>query len=375
MPFCNNSSLFPNFVGSEVKHNKVNSSFSIHKALLPAAWIYGMAVRFRNLLYDKGLKSVCNAPFPTISIGNITAGGTGKTPHTEYLIRLLKNRCKTAVLSRGYGRHSKGFILASAHSTATEIGDEPFQMHRKFPDVSVAVCEDRAEGLRRLKDDAQVVLLDDAFQHRAVAPSLNILLVNYDRSILDDRLIPAGLLREDASGRTRADIIILTKCPESMTGQDMEFEARKYICKDGQQIFFTIYEYDALRPMAGGESRPLGSLSDTGVLIASGIASPAKIEQEMRRHAARTETLRFADHHDFSRKDLQRILQKLDSMPGYDNIAVITEKDAARLSYMEIDTALLSRLYVLPVRVKFLKDGQVFDNCILKHIENFNEAH
>ena len=198
----------------------------INEWLTPLSWLYGMAVRLRNWLFDVGIKRSKTFSLPVISVGNITVGGSGKTPHVEYLIRLLHDKMKIAVLSRGYKRKSSGYVLATEETTMPEIGDEPFQMHQKFPDIYVAVDAKRVRGIERLQSDEEtkdvdVVLLDDAFQHRYVKPGINILLVDYHRLIIYDKMLPAGRLREPLSGKNRADIVIVTKCPKDL--RPMEF--------------------------------------------------------------------------------------------------------------------------------------------------------
>ena len=201
----------------------MNHAFKINDILRPLGWLYDLTTGIRNKMYDRGLLKSTSFSVPVISIGNITVGGTGKTPHTEYIAALIKDHFRTAILSRGYGRRTRGYILAESTATSLTIGDEPLQMHRRFPDIDLAVCENRAFGIERLiRDrDSHVILLDDAFQHRGVTPSLNILLVNYNRNILDDAMLPAGRLRENAAGRKRAHIIIVTKCPRNLSSDSM----------------------------------------------------------------------------------------------------------------------------------------------------------
>lgn len=349
--------------------------FNTYPILAPASWLYRLGTGIRNRLYDKGLKSSVCFDIPVISIGNITAGGTGKTPHTEYLIRLLQDRLPLAVLSRGYGRRTSGFLYVKDGMTSKDAGDEPYQMHRTFPGVTVAVCEDRAVGINILKADAGAILLDDAFQHRSVTPSLNILLVNYNRNILDDRVIPAGLLRESPKGRCRADIIVMSKCPADMGQTEMDACRQRMKLREGQQMFFSTLEYDALRPLDGNSGIRLAE--DTGILVATGIASPALVKAEMEKYSASVKVMRFADHHDFTEKDLRNMLETLDSMPRPNNIMVVTEKDAARLASVSMPQKLRERTYVLPVKVRFLEDGSGndFDKCIINHIGSFNGTH
>ena len=221
----------------------------INEWLLPLSWIYGLGVRIRNSLFEIGLLKSHSFDVPVISVGNITVGGTGKTPHVEYLIRLLKHRAKVAVLSRGYKRRTTGFIIADRESPTRTIGDEPMQMARKFPEVTVAVDRKRVNGIRKLTDgstvkDIDVVLLDDAFQHRYVKPGINILLVDYHRLIIYDKLLPAGRLREPLSGKNRADIVIITKCPKNLKPMEFRVITKAMALYPYQHLYFTTLVYD-----------------------------------------------------------------------------------------------------------------------------------
>ena len=352
-------------------------TFRTFPCLRPFGWLYGFVTSLRNRLYDRGIFSSYTAGTPVISIGNITAGGTGKTPHTEYLVNLLRERYRVAVLSRGYGRRTRGYIQITETSTAAEVGDEPLQMSRKFSDVTFAVCEKRAEGIQRLCGTAapDVIILDDAFQHRAVTPSLNILLINWNRDILKDRMIPEGLLRESADGRGRADIIVVTKYPEEGGTQNAAYR-NELALSDNQELYFSRYEYPDLLPYEpDGKPRALESVgSGTSVLLATGIASPGLIKEELERHKASVSSLRFADHHNFSINDIRSIEAAAARLTGSDRIAVITEKDAARLQNAAISPELRKILYILPVKVRILGDSAAFDKRITEHIEEFRKG-
>lgn len=349
--------------------------FKIRRWLVPLSVLYGAVTSYRNKRYDTDACDTYMAPVPVISIGNITAGGTGKTPHTEYLIRLLGKRYRLAVLSRGYRRRTKGYLQADAASSATDIGDEPYQMHTKFPETVIAVCEKRAEGIRRLLSEVspEIIVLDDAFQHRAVTPSLNILLVNWNRNIMEDRLLPAGLLREDVRGRRRADIIIVTKCPEDIDACHMEKAAEQLRTSDGQKVFFSTMTYGDLIPMVPeGEHRSIASINEnTYIIIATGIASPAPIAEMLSAYTSHIEQIRFADHHNFTSKDIDGISSALGRTLSSDSMIVVTEKDAARLSGMEIAEEIRRRIYILPISVNFIGDGKEFDDAVLRHIGQF----
>ena len=346
-------------------------AFRIYNVFRPLGWLYGLVTGLRNRMYDGGMLKSVSFPFPVINVGNITVGGTGKTPHTEYLAALLKDRMRTAILSRGYGRHTKGFILSDAQSDSNQIGDEPLQIKRRFPDVAVAVCEDRATGIKRLSElcSPQVIILDDAYQHRKVTPSLNILLVNYSRNILEDAMLPAGRLRESAKNRRRAQMIVVTKCPKDLSSLEMDdLASRLAVCPE-QKIYFTTLEYGSLYPMDGKSAVPS---QDCPVLALTGIADPAPMEAQLRNTHKEVGMLSYPDHHDFSRKDILEIEHRLQSMPQ-DSIIVTTAKDAARLSGMELNEYLKSRVFILPVKPAFLRDTKGFDDTILNHIETFNQ--
>lgn len=345
-------------------------AFRIYNFLRPLGWLYGLVAAIRNRLYDCGARKSVVFPIPVISIGNITVGGTGKTPHAEYTATLLKDRFKTAVLSRGYGRHTKGFFMSDAHSDSGLIGDEPLQIKRRFPDLEVAVCNDRAKGIRRLMEmcSPQVVILDDAFQHRRITPSLNILLVNWHRNILDDAMLPAGHLRETAKGRRRADIIIVTKCPDGLTKEAMNEMAQKLRVKPEQQVFFTTPDYN--QPYLIDDSGHPLQLPKVPVLAVTGIVLPTLMKAELEQQGHEVTLMAYPDHYRFTKQDIADITTKLESM-GPDAIIVTTAKDAARLSDLELDEQLRRRIYVLPVGVRFIRDAGKFEKAVIQHVESF----
>lgn len=345
--------------------------------LLPLAWIYHAAVSIRNRLFDRGVLRSRTFPLPVICIGNLTVGGTGKTPHTEYLIRLLKEHFHVAVLSRGYKRKSKGFVLAMSGTTVEEIGDEPYQMMRKFPEVHVAVDRDRCHGIERLSDKditppAEVILLDDAFQHRYVRAGLSILLTDYRRPIFKDHLLPAGRLREPVSGKRRADIIIVSKCPADMSAAEQETWTGHLSPTPSQQVYFSTLEYGALQPLSSeGSARTLHDIRrDDHVLLVTGIASPAAIIDQLSRYTRHITPVGFPDHHAFSASDIGRIRQRFGELPEGNRIIVTTEKDATRLArHPQVDEPLRRHIYVLPVRVAFLQGKQEqFNQNIIEYV-------
>lgn len=345
-------------------------SFKTYGILKPLSWLYSGVTGIRNLLFDRGYVKTASFDIPVISVGNITVGGTGKTPHTEYLVSLLKEKTRTAVLSRGYGRSTSGYLLAGNESDCRTIGDEPYQIHNRFPDISVAVCEDRAKGVKRLlsETDTQAVILDDAFQHRRISPSLSILLTDWNRLLLNDCAMPAGRLRESAAGRRRADIIIVTKCPDTMTSDEMESLSSRLAVRPEQRVFFSTFNYG--QPYSLTDGSPLES--DAPVLAVTGIAQPQPLVWKLESDGRKVKLLAFADHHAYSSRDIGKIQSELDLL-GPDAVIMTTQKDAARLCAMELPGQLAPRIFVMPVSVRFLKDRQEFDNLIINHLESFKK--
>ena len=340
----------------------------INDWLLPFSWIYGSIVRFRNWLFDIGLKKSKSFSIPIISVGNITVGGSGKTPHVEYLIRLLHDKAKIAVLSRGYKRKSHGYVLAEESTTMPEIGDEPFQMHQKFSDIYVAVDTKRARGIENLQNDeaskdVDVVLLDDAFQHRYVKPGINILLVDYHRLIIYDKMLPAGRLREPLSGKNRADIVIITKCPKDLKPMEFRVLTKAMDLYPFQKLYFTSIDYDTPKGVFEEKQIELDKLQDYHVLLLTGIASPKQMEHDLKPMTKDITNLSFGDHHSFKGKDIDRINDAFESMPE-PRIIITTEKDAVRLRETEgLYEKVKSNMYELPIKVSFMLDQQ----------DNFNE--
>ena len=340
----------------------------INDWLLPFSWIYGSIVRFRNWLFDIGLKKSKSFSIPIISVGNITVGGSGKTPHVEYLIRLLHDKAKIAVLSRGYKRKSHGYILANESTTMPEIGDEPFQMHEKFSDIYVAVDAKRARGIENLQNDevskdVDVVLLDDAFQHRYVKPGISILLVDYHRLIIYDKMLPAGRLREPLSGKNRADIVIITKCPKDLKPMEFRVLTKAMDLYPFQKLYFTSIDYDTPKGVFEEKQIELDKLQDYHVLLLTGIASPKQMEHDLKPMTKDITNLSFGDHHSFKGKDIDRINDTFESMPE-PRIIITTEKDAVRLRETEgLYEKVKSNMYELPIKVSFMLDQQ----------DNFNE--
>ena len=359
---------------------------STNKALQPLSWLYGLGVGFRNMLFDMGILKSRSFTVPVISVGNITVGGTGKTPHVEYLIRLLKDNNRVAVLSRGYKRKSHGFVLADGSSTVKDIGDEPYQMMTKFPDITVAVDSKRTRGIERLTsvdEDSQpdVILLDDAFQHRYVKPGINIMLVDYHRLVIYDKLLPSGRLREPVKSKNRADIVIITKCPGDMKPMEYRVITKAMSLYPYQKLFFSTNEYDPLRPIFRKDHRDRSldpkqdhdpvpvNLHNTNVLLLSGIASPEQMLLDLQARASKIIPLSFSDHHDFSRKDIKRINEAFADLPS-PKVIITTEKDETRLLHTEgLSDEVKQSLYVLPVKIKIMLDQEeMFNKSIIGYV-------
>lgn len=350
---------------------------SVNPYLLPLSALYRAGVAVRSYLFDCGMLKSHSFGLPVICVGNITVGGTGKTPHTEMLLRLLEQEgLSVAVLSRGYGRRTRGYVLAGDDATARSIGDEPMQMHIKFPKVTVAVCERRAVGIARLTATAspQAIVLDDAFQHRYVTAGLNIVLVDSNRPVYDDALLPAGRLREPVTALERAHIIIVTKCPAGMNPIDYRVIQQKLNLQPWQKLFFTTMTYGQPYTIFGQpRSVTLTSLrTREHIMLLSGIARPEQLRNDMAPYCARITQLQFADHHHFRRKDVARINSTFRDIPADDKIILTTEKDAARLRSVEgLSEDVKKALFVLPMQAVFLRDEeQAFKDCITDFVNS-----
>ena len=340
----------------------------INEWLLPLSWLYGLGVKFRNMLFEIGILHSESFDVPVISVGNITVGGTGKTPHVEYLIELLKDKAKVAVLSRGYKRRTRGFVIADDNATAKTIGDEPLQMKRKYgDDITVAVERKRCHGIRQLisdEDGIDVILLDDAFQHRYVKPGVNILLVDYHRLIIYDKLLPAGRLREPLSGKNRADIVIVTKCPHDLKPMEFRVITKAMNLYPFQRLFFTCLEYRNITPVFGSGEQSLDSIGkDCHILLLTGIASPQQMIEDLSPRCPHITPLTFGDHHTFTSSDVARINNEFAALP-HPKMIITTEKDATRLIAVEgLSEEVRGAMFALPVKIRFM----------LGQEESFNE--
>lgn len=351
----------------------------IHYELYPLSWLYGMGVCLRNKLFDWRWLRSKSFDVPVICVGNLAVGGTGKTPHTEYLIKLLlREKLHVATLSRGYKRKSKGYVLATAESSVRKIGDEPYQIKNKFPDIGVAVDENRCHGIKQLlqleNPAVDVVLLDDAFQHRPVKAGLNILLTDFHRLFCEDALLPAGRLREPAGGKNRAQIVIVTKCPDNIKPIDFNIITKRLQLYPYQQLYFSRFRYGKLMPLFPemGENRKerISCKGDEQVLLVTGIASPAPLVEEVKSYTPNVKLLAFGDHHDFSAKDLQLIEGEFSQLEESKRLIITTEKDATRLkNHPALSEALKPYIYVLPIEIEFLQNQQhIFNQNIIGYV-------
>ena len=341
--------------------------------LLPFSFLYGAIIKVRNWLYDIKVLKSSSFNFPIICVGNLATGGTGKTPMTEYLIRLLKNDFKTATLSRGYKRKTKGFAIANENTSALEIGDEPMQFHKKFPDVIVSVGEERLFAIPQLlhhQPAPQVIILDDAFQHRQVRAGLNILLTDHANLYTRDQMLPSGDLRDVRSSSKRADIIIVTKCPADLAEQEKNKIIKELDPAADQTIYFTTIVYSDPYHLFSKEEMKI--THDHGVLLVYGIANPTPLTDHVTSRVHDCDMLSYADHHIFNSDDLREIKQRFEKINGVNKIILTTEKDGVRLSKFESELKDLP-IYVLPIRHSFLFGaGHEFDTRVKNFIRSYN---
>jgi tetraacyldisaccharide 4'-kinase len=352
--------------------------------LLPFSVIYGIGVSIRNFLFDSGVFPSRIFDIPVISVGNITVGGTGKTPHVEYILSLLKNDFKVAVLSRGYKRKTSGFIVASETSGVDEIGDEPLQIKKRFPDAEVAVDGNRVRGIQKLcslKTDLKAIILDDAFQHRWVKPGITVLLMDYNQPIKDDYLLPAGRLREFSSASKRAAIVVVTKCPPDFKPIERRIMMNNLSLMPWQTLYFSEFSYGEPVPVFDGAlpfpEREEFRTMRSNILMVTGIASPGTFENHLRTISKSPVKIEFPDHHQYSANDMKRILKVFGDMEGNRNVILTTEKDAMRFRKInDVDPKISQNLYYFPISVRFLEnDGKEFKHQILRYVRNNKRNH
>jgi tetraacyldisaccharide 4'-kinase len=341
----------------------------------PFSIFYGIAVWLRNKMYDWGIFSIHEFDISVIAVGNLAVGGTGKTPHTEYLVNLLKNNYKIAILSRGYKRFTSGFLIVEKDSSVYQVGDEPLQFKRKFPDIIVAVDEKRARGIKKLKElfpDIGIVLLDDAFQHRAVKPEINILLTDYSKLYIEDFVIPSGNLREFAFESKRADIIIVTKTPTVLSPIDRRRIKVDIHQTSYQRLFFSHIIYEDAVPFTDAAKKitPAEVQSYSCCLLITGIAKPEQLMFHLRRFYREINHVDYPDHHVFSKYDIERIRKQFNDIFSSNKVIITTEKDAMRLLLPDIFPLLQDLpIFYIPISVQFHdKDGIDFNEYILKYV-------
>jgi tetraacyldisaccharide 4'-kinase len=350
---------------------------SLAPVLFPLSLLYGTVTGIRNILFDlKILKSV-GFDLPVISVGNLTAGGTGKTPHVEYLLKLLSEKFSVGLLSRGYKRKTKGFQLAGKNSLPQDIGDESYQVLKKFKTISVAVDENRVHGIVQMKKKIKnlgALILDDAFQHRYVKAGISILLIDYYRPVFKDYLLPMGDLRETKSALSRADIVIVTKVPENMAPIEKRLWIKELDLFPYQLLFFTGFTYGNLVPVFDKvkKNTSLGEVKKdaSSILLLTGIANPEPMKKTLQEYTGNLVTLSFPDHHEYTQSDLDTVQKKYTKPDHGKNIIITTEKDAVKLKQLKkVDPVLKENMFYLPVEVKFLDNGQKeFDKKIIEYV-------
>ena len=351
--------------------------------LLPLSKLYGAAVGVRNKLFDWSIfLKEHEFNVPVISVGNLAVGGTGKTPHTEYIVKALMGKYNIGVLSRGYKRNTKGFVPATPMSTPRDIGDESYQMYNKFGRrVTVAVCEDRVKGIKKMlkqNPNINLIVLDDAFQHRYVKPKVSILLTEFGHPFFHDRLLPLGRLRESVKSVHRADIVIATKCPSSLKALDYSIFSKDVDLIPAQDLFFSRYRYDFPCPIFHDEVEKeniprldrLGS--DSCLLAIAGIGNPKPFVKYIKSFRARVKVNVFSDHHAYTRKDMNLLRDRFHSMPKGRRFIVTTEKDAVKLlNNPYFPTELKPYIFFIPIRVEFLNnESHRFENTLMKFLAN-----
>ena len=344
--------------------------------LFPFSLLYGLVVIIRNWCYDGGILKSHNFNLPVIAVGNLDVGGAGKSPMTEYLVRLFKNDYKLATLSRGYGRATKGYLTATKSATAIQVGDEPAQFKHKFPDITVAVCEKRVDGIKQLLNGHDLILLDDAYQHREVKPGLSILMFDYNRVNEPHLLLPAGNLREPFSGRWRADIIVISKCPEQLSNDEKEKIVNKIGPLPYQSLFFTSVTYQPLQDMEGNKTNIVLD-EDTTVFLLTGIASSKPLVQHIKKYTSKLIHHNYPDHHRFSLKNISKLADEFSACNEQKKVIITTEKDAQRLVEHELQQCVRAMPFmVIPIGVQFLNNsGQQFDQLVSEYVREYTTNH
>ncbi len=344
--------------------------------LYPPSVVYGLITGIRNFLYNNNVLPSEEFSLPVICVGNIAVGGTGKTPHTEYLIELLRDKYKVATLSRGYKRATRDFKIASFASSVREIGDEPLQICRKFPEILVTVDRNRVSGVKnilQLKPETDVIILDDGFQHRRITPGFSILLTDFEKLLSTDHLMPYGSLREDKSNMSRADVILITKSPENITPIERRLILKQIDKAPYQNLYFTSLTYKDPVPVFENSVGPVPSLSvckGSSIILVTGIANPVPFKEHLEKSFGEIVHLSFPDHHNFKEMDIKKISKAFEDLKSQEKYIVTTEKDAVRIrEFTNIADSLKSSFYYFPVGIKFLNnDKEKFDNLIVEYV-------
>jgi tetraacyldisaccharide 4'-kinase len=345
---------------------------SVRILLFPFSLVYGLVVIIRNFLFDKNILKSAGFNMPLICIGNLSVGGTGKSPMVEYLLNFLQHRFKVATLSRGYKRKTKGYALAGSGTTALEIGDEPMQFHAKFPDVAVAVGEARVEAVPQLLHDrpgTEVIILDDAYQHRTIKAGLNIILTDCNNLFTRDFFLPSGDLRDQRSSYKRAQVIVVTKCPADFSEEERKAVIAEIDPLQKQQVFFTTIDYGTPYQIITQAERSVTENDE--VLLVCGIANPKPLKNYLVEHAKTYYEQVYTDHHIYTIDDLNDMNKKLREITDEKKMIVTTEKDAVRLTKFEVELRSMP-LYVVPVKHRFLFGGGTgFESSVNTFIDNF----
>lgn len=340
--------------------------------LWPFSVLYGLIIVLRNKAYDWGILKSQGFDFPIIVVGNLAIGGTGKSPMTEYLIRMLKVNYKVATLSRGYGRKTKGFLLVGINDDPIKVGDEPLQFKKKYQAITVAVCEDRVEGVRKLKDNHDVIILDDAYQHRALKPGFSILLVEYKSLFQPKILLPAGNFRDTFNQKKRANLIVISKSPENLSEGEKQKALKHLNANSDQKVLFAYLKYGQAYLLNKKESysrNPVSINQYSTVLAVTGIADPSLLIKYLEAQVNKVYLLNYPDHHQYTESDIRRIANKLDAINGDNKVIVTTEKDAQRLGVSVLSDFIQPlTILVLPVETAFEENDK---RILTKEVVNY----